>query len=91
MILCSVFRSERKEGAYLYTPFKTGHNALADVPAELLAQLGTLTEVMKLKLTPERKLAQADAARVIQQLQEKGYYLQLPPAQPLKRGEGRTQ
>jgi len=90
MILCSIFRSERQEGAYLYTPFKTDSNALAEVPGELLAQLGTLTEVMKLKLTPDRKLAQANTTRVIQQLEEKGYYLQLPPSQHLRAGEDNT-
>ncbi len=85
-VLCSVFRSERKEGAYLYTPLKTGGDALEDIPAELLRQLGALTEVMKLKLTPNRKLANADAGRVIQQLQDCGYYLQLPPTPADKPG-----
>lgn len=80
MIICCVYRSERKEGTYLYTPFTAGQDSLKDLPEQLLAQLGDLTEVMKLKLTAKRKLAQANAERVMQDLNDKGYYLQLPPA-----------
>lgn len=79
MLLCTVFRSEYKEGAYLYAPFKTDGSSLDKVPDELKRGLGQLTEVMKLKLTATRKLANADPVRVMSSLDEKGYYLQLPP------------
>jgi uncharacterized protein YcgL (UPF0745 family) len=37
---------------------------------------------MHLELSPERRLAQADADQVRQQIGERGFYLQLPPAEP---------
>ncbi len=80
----AVYRSERKAGAYLYVPAAMPGDArheqqLADIPAALLEQLGELTEVLQLELDATRKLANADAARVLEQLEETGYYLQMPP------------
>lgn len=75
-IVTQIYRSKKKEGAYLYT--KLGKD-LNELPQALLQQLGKLEQSMVLKLTKERKLAQADANRVIQSLEENGYYLQLPP------------
>jgi uncharacterized protein YcgL (UPF0745 family) len=34
---------------------------------------------MDLELTPERKLAREDAGKVIDMLNEKGFFVQLPP------------
>ena len=42
--------------------------------------LGNLSFVMELELYPEKYLAQADAAEVIEKLNKQGFYLQLPPA-----------
>jgi uncharacterized protein YcgL (UPF0745 family) len=39
-----------------------------------------LQQVLELELTPTRRLAQADAVRVLEALERHGYYLQLPPA-----------
>jgi len=50
---------------------------LEAVPEALLKQLGKLESAMTLKLTPERKLAQADITEVLAQLDEQGYYLQI--------------
>jgi uncharacterized protein YcgL (UPF0745 family) len=49
------------------------------VPEDLQGKLGTLSEVLTLVLTPERKLARAKAADVMTAIVNKGYYLQLPP------------
>ena len=75
-LVTQIYRSKKKEGAYLYTVLGADLNEL---PAALLQQLGTLEPAMVLKLHEDRKLAQADAKKVIQSLQENGYYLQLPP------------
>ncbi|WP_419621567.1 YcgL domain-containing protein [Thiolapillus sp.] len=34
---------------------------------------------MELELHPERRLARANAEKVLKQLAEEGYYLQMPP------------
>jgi len=74
--LCSVYRSVREEGFYL---FVDQAEALARVPAELLARLGVTELVTTLVLTPERRLARAEAGRVLEAIASRGYYLQMPP------------
>jgi uncharacterized protein len=75
-ILCQVFRSSRQQEMYLYVELSRG---LRDVPPQLLARFGNATPVMTLHLTPERKLARADASTVIASVTEQGFYLQMPP------------
>lgn len=73
---CAIYRSLKKFDNYLYVEQK---GEFARVPPPLLQMLGGLELVMTLELTPQRKLANADAAQVRRQLREQGYYLQLPP------------
>ncbi|VUD69019.1 Protein YcgL [Thalassocella blandensis] len=77
-LITQIYRSTKKEGAYLYTILGSNVNEL---PEALLKQLGKLEPAMVLKLNEDRKLAQADVKKVIHSLQENGYYLQLPPLQ----------
>jgi len=74
--LCAVYRSPRKEGMYL---FLDRDCPLEDLPDGLLAGFGTPQLALTLVLTPERRLARVDAADVLSALDERGYYLQLPP------------
>jgi uncharacterized protein YcgL (UPF0745 family) len=74
---CFIYKSLRKADAYLYVLQEEDFSA---VPATLREMLGRLEYVMRLQLTPERKLARADVAQVIDALSGHGYYLQLPPA-----------
>ena len=74
--LVSVFRSSRYEDMYLYVDRA---EVLARVPAELLERFGRAEKAMDLLLTPERRLARADAGRVLECIRDQGYYLQLPP------------
>jgi uncharacterized protein YcgL (UPF0745 family) len=84
--LCQVFRSPRKEQTYLYVDQARG---LEDVPETLLAQFGEPEQVMTLMLSAQRKLARADAAEVLAQIEQQGFYLQLPPGpQALQQQEG---
>jgi uncharacterized protein YcgL (UPF0745 family) len=75
-IICTVFRSNREKEMYLFVNRAEG---LARVPQGLLDKLGTTSEVMTIRLGPERKLARAKAPEVLAAISEKGYYLQLPP------------
>jgi len=75
-LLCQVYRSSRKQEMYLYVDMARG---LQDVPDTLLAQFGDPAPVMILHLTPEYKLARADAALVLASIQTQGFYLQMPP------------
>lgn len=74
--ICSVYRSPKKEGMYLYVEKAKGLN---DVPEALLKQFGKPEHAMVLVLQPEKKLARVDALAVLESLKEKGFYLQMPP------------
>ncbi|MCH1488602.1 MAG: YcgL domain-containing protein [Pseudomonadales bacterium] len=77
--MCVIYRSERRTGAYLYTPLDSNEQTLDAVPTALRESLGKLTEVMQLALNAERKLAGADVMVVMKELVERGFYLQMPP------------
>ena len=74
-ILCDIFRSTKKADLYLYVPKLKG---LKDVPSPLLDLFGKPELAFSLLLTKERKLAKENIELVMQSLEEKGYFLQLP-------------
>ncbi len=74
--LVQIYRSGRKEEMYLYVDKSRD---LQDVPEAFLAQFGEATPVMTLLLTPQRKLARARAAEVLERIENDGFYLQMPP------------
>lgn len=85
-VLCEIFRSSRKEEMYLYVERARG---LEDVPEVLMKQFGEPESVMTIMLTPERKLARADVAEVLDGIEQQGFYLQMPPtAAELLRRDG---
>ncbi|WP_269618392.1 YcgL domain-containing protein [Zhongshania sp. BJYM1] len=74
--ICAVYRSTRTEGMYLYVDHQED---VSRVPEDLLARFGKLERAMTLVLTKERKLARADVQKVMDEIVDKGFYLQLPP------------
>lgn len=86
--LVQVYKSRRKTEMYLYVDKARG---LADVPEALMSQFGEPEEVMLLMLSPQRKLARAEAAEVLAEIADKGFYLQMPPTpDELLRREGQS-
>lgn len=83
---CWIYKGARRAETYLYL-------AAADdtslVPGELLAALGSLELVMRLELSAGRALARANPVQVMRDLEQRGYYLQLPPVD--MQGQGRIQ
>ncbi len=75
-MICLVYRSEKKQGAYVYLAHK---KSLSDLPQELLQLLGDCVQVMQLNLSERDKLASEDIAKVRDNLETKGYHLQMPP------------
>lgn len=75
-IECDIYRSGKNPDMYLYIACDQGWDA---VPPELVHQLGKAEFAMTLELTPDKKLARADTARVMKNLRDNGYYLQMPP------------
>ncbi len=74
--ICSIYQSPRKPGMYLYV---LKADALTRVPEELLKLFGPPRHSFDLVLTPERQLAQEDIAKVLDNLENQGFHLQMPP------------
>ena len=75
-IICSIYRSKKKDEMYLYVD-KT--KALSLVPEVLLSMFGKPEHRMDMLLTFDKKLAKASAEDILASIEEKGYYLQMPP------------
>lgn len=75
-VACAIYRCAKKADSYLYVERE---NDFARLPLALLDMLGSLTLVMSLELHTQRKLAQVNVLHVMEQLQQQGYYLQMPP------------
>lgn len=75
---CFIYKSQKKAELYLYLAKKDNFSVLPDL---LLKNIGSPIFVMQLELSPDRKLAREDAKKVIAQVNEKGYFIQMPPIQ----------
>jgi uncharacterized protein YcgL (UPF0745 family) len=73
---CYIYKSLKKDELYLYLPKKDDYS---QVPESLLKSLGQIEFVMELKLTAERKLARVDPNKVLAELCNKGFFIQMPP------------
>ncbi len=76
MMICAIYKSSRKADTYLYLPKR---DDFSKVPQPLMEVFGTPQFVMILPMAKIKQLANADLAKVTQELADKGYYLQLPP------------
>ncbi|MAM70767.1 MAG: hypothetical protein CMP91_06470 [Gammaproteobacteria bacterium] len=86
-MLCTIYKSSREAELYLYV---AKGSDLSQIPADLMARAGNLLEVMTLSLTEERKLARVNSKQVLEDIRDKGYFLQLPPnihSQPVRYGK----
>lgn len=72
---CHVYKGAKRDDHYLYLACEIG---AANVPGVLLSMLGELSLIVDFELNAERKLPQADAQQVIQEINDKGFYLQMP-------------
>jgi len=73
---CTVFRSSSKDFHYIYLADGYGFD---DLPASLRQLFEAPQEVIRLDLDKLHKLANADLASVRKHLEDRGWYLQLPP------------
>jgi uncharacterized protein YcgL (UPF0745 family) len=89
-MFCDIYRASKREGMYLYVHAHASKNELdpqadpeydplACISDSLKIAFGRPVYVMRLELTPERKLARVTSLNVIDSLKNQGYYLQLPP------------
>jgi uncharacterized protein YcgL (UPF0745 family) len=76
LMQCFIYKSLKKDYLYLYISNKDDYSK---VPDALFNSLGKMEFVMDLELSPERKLAREDAGKVIESLQQQGFFVQMPP------------
>ena len=74
-MICIIFRSDTKQGLYLYL---AKDKCMGDIPEELLKKIGKHTRVMEIDLSTRDKLAQVDIQVVRSNLVEQGYHIQFP-------------
>lgn len=83
VVHCDIYRSSKKDEMYLYVARQNAEQAdedpFAGVPETLRTAFGRATFVMHLELTETRKLARANVLHVIDSLQTKGFFIQVPP------------
>ena len=70
-----VYKSQRKQDTFVYLATRDDFSV---IPADVQARLAPFAFVLDVALTPERRLAQADADTVRAALASHGFYLQLP-------------
>ena len=72
---CYVYKSLIKADTYIFLDQK---DAFHKIPSKLLKLFGNPKFVLEFDLTKNRKLAIADANQVLANIEEQGYYLQMP-------------
>ncbi len=75
-MICAVYKSLRKADSYLFVEKR---NEFERVPEALMAMFGEPKLVMMLPLDKRDHLGFADIKKVKTELNDKGFYLQLPP------------
>ena len=72
-----VYKGKRYPDAYL---FVATDEDLSRVPDKLLQRMGNLSVALEMELTGSQSLARVSADIVISAIDQRGFYLQLPPA-----------
>ena len=81
---CNIYKSSKKEEMYLYVTrpaiLEDDNSDPLDVLSDALrTAFGRATFVMHLELSETRKLARVNVLHVMDSLQTKGFFIQVPP------------
>ena len=79
-INCYIYRCSSKADMYIYLAEK---DDFACLPEKLSKNLGSTHFSMELQLHKDKKLAKEDTTEVMNNLQEKGFHLQMPSDTPI--------
>ena len=80
-----VYKSSRRANTYLYIDRE---DDFTRIPGALLELMGPLDFVLEVDLSARDKLAQADIDEVRSLLSERGFFIQMPPGDPLSGNPG---
>ena len=78
---CFIYRCSRKPDMYIYL---AEEDDFSKVPKAIYNSLGIVEFAMELELDESRTLAREDPKTVMQNLEEKGFHLQLPDSTPIE-------
>ncbi|MGV6809845.1 MAG: YcgL domain-containing protein [bacterium] len=81
---CFIYRSRKKNGAYLFLPEEDNFRAL---PEALLKTFGIPEYSFSFTLTPDKSLAMVDVKEVIAGIEQQGYFMQLTPLDQFRVGD----
>ena len=73
---CNIYKGKRKQDHYLFT---RADQALDSVPDSILQIFGDLESVMTINITTDTVLAQSDPEEVVRMINDKGFFIQIPP------------
>lgn len=86
---CKIYRSSKRDEMYLYVKHEpAGHSIeepplkepdFACVPVMVQQAFGRATFVMQLDLSTQHRLARVPIGQVIEALETRGFFLQMPP------------
>lgn len=79
-IATTTFRHQKKEGTYLYMADQLTWDKLPEALQQAFPQSHL---VVSFEMSADKKLARADGARVYAALKEQGFYVQMPPSDPV--------
>ena len=71
----TIYRSSVKDGMYIYLETET---SLDTLPTPVMKQLGLPEKALEIDLKADRKLPNADAKEVLAQIENQGFYIQMP-------------
>jgi len=74
-MFCRILKSPRKADTYLYLPLEAH---VGDLPLELQQLFIPEIEVTRMAINPRRQFARISGVKLLEHLEEPGYYLQLP-------------
>ncbi|MDH3342211.1 MAG: YcgL domain-containing protein [Gammaproteobacteria bacterium] len=78
---CYIYRCSRKPDMYIYL---AEEDDFSKVPKEIFNSLGIISFAMELEINSERKLARENPDKVMENLKENGFHLQLPDEIPVE-------
>ena len=73
---CSVYKGKRKPDHYVFLP---ADKPITEIPDSIQTMMGEFEHVMDLDIVNDTKLAQSDPSDIINMINEKGFYIQIPP------------
>ena len=81
MMKAYIYRCSRKPDMYIYL---AEEDDFSNVPKEIFNSLGIISFAMELEINSDRKLARENPEKVMENLKENGFHLQLPDKTPIE-------